>query len=91
MIQTPPDEPDLAQARAFVSDLGDRIIVVRTAAQDAEARAKRAHKNDDKTGTAKAERQAQVLREELAQLHKLVTGLSRRFPEVLTLPRPERH
>lgn len=81
--QAPPDNGELAQARAFIVDLSQRIVDTRSAAQQAERRAKRAHKRGDSALANYELGQATTCRIELAQLQRLVYGLSRRFPDVL--------
>lgn len=87
MIDASPEPPDLAQARAFVADLGDQIISVRHAAQEAEGRARRARARGNVVSEEVATDQAENLRAELHNLQQLVYGLSKRFPEVLSLRR----
>jgi hypothetical protein len=76
------EDAGAAQARALLRELGEQVAEISHKLEAAERRGSRSSIR----GATHDRRQRSTLRRELYEVHRLIDGLHRRFPE--TLPRP---
>lgn len=79
------DDPSAAQAHAFLTELHHQVAVVSQRIEAAERRCPRTSIR----GQASDRRVRSALRQELYDVHRLIDGIHRRFPE--TLPATQRY
>lgn len=79
------DDVGAAQARALLRELFRYVSEVSQKLQAADERNRRSHLR----GIARRDATAGALRRDLYEVHRLIDGLHRRFPETLPVGRPE--
>lgn len=80
------DESSIAQARSFLTELYHQVAVVSQRIEAAERRCPRTSAR----GQAMNRRMQSSMRRELYEVHRLIDGIHRRFPETLPATVPNR-